>query len=47
MASRIKRIARGIDNITRAVENDWGAVTKAFILVVLVVTTSRYARCLR
>ncbi|SEO22186.1 hypothetical protein SAMN04487948_101172 [Halogranum amylolyticum] len=38
MASRLQRVARGIDDITRAVWDDSGTVTKAVILVVLIVT---------
>lgn len=38
MASRIKRIAQGIDDITEAVWDDSGTTMKAVILVVLIVT---------
>lgn len=38
MVSRLTRIARGIDDVTRAVWDDSGTVTKVLILVVLVVT---------
>ncbi|WP_199174861.1 hypothetical protein [Halegenticoccus soli] len=40
MASRIKRIARSIDDVTRAVWDESGPLTKAVVLVLLVVTAT-------
>lgn len=38
--SRIKRIARGIDDVTKAVWDDSGPGMKVVILIVLVVTAT-------
>lgn len=38
MASRLERIANGIDDITRAVWDDSGLVVKLLVLFVLLVT---------
>ncbi|SIR64954.1 hypothetical protein SAMN05421858_3117 [Haladaptatus litoreus] len=40
MAGRIKRIARGIDSITKAVWDDSGTFVKLIILVILIVTAA-------
>lgn len=40
MTGRITRIARGIDDVTRAVWDDSGPVAKVVILLVLVVTAT-------
>ncbi|MFC7157486.1 hypothetical protein ACFQPA_18830 [Halomarina halobia] len=40
MTGRIKRVARGIDDITRAVWDDSGPLLKVGIVVVLVVTAT-------
>lgn len=40
MAGRIKRIARGIDDVTRAVWDDSGVLTKTVILAILIVTAA-------
>jgi hypothetical protein len=40
MAGRIKRIARGIDSITKAVWDDSGVFMKLMVLVVLIVTAA-------
>ncbi|EJN57879.1 hypothetical protein [Halogranum rubrum] len=38
MVSRLTRIARGIDDVTRAIWDDSGTVVKVLILIGLVVT---------
>ncbi len=40
MAGRIKRIARGIDDITQAVWDDSGILMKIVVLVVLIATAA-------
>ncbi|WP_129112865.1 hypothetical protein [Halegenticoccus tardaugens] len=40
MAGRIGRIARGVDDVTRAVWDESGTLTKAAILALLVVTAT-------
>lgn len=40
MAGRIKRIARGIDSITKAVWDESGVFVKIVILVILLVTAA-------
>ncbi|WP_231188935.1 hypothetical protein [Haladaptatus sp. DYF46] len=40
MAGRIKRIARGIDSITKAVWDDSGIFMKLIVLVILIVTAA-------
>lgn len=40
MAGRLKRIARGIDDVTRTVWDDSGTAVKLVILVVLIVTAT-------
>ncbi|QLG28875.1 hypothetical protein HUG10_15590 [Halorarum halophilum] len=40
MAGRIKRIARGIDDVTRSVWDDSSTGVKLVILVVLIVTAT-------